>query len=184
MKVGDQKKIKLDIRIISASNKNLPELIRSELFREDLYYRLSVVPLRLPPLRERKEDIPLLVDHFLRKFSSKIKRPVPLVSSEAMEMLIDYAWPGNVRELEHTIERTLILEDTEIICPRNLPSAVYRGHGEFQMLPEEPITLEELEKRYIRYILRRTKGKKIEAADILGINRKTLGMKIKKYRLY
>ncbi|MFC1892054.1 sigma-54-dependent transcriptional regulator [Thermodesulfobacteriota bacterium] len=184
MKVGDQKKVKLDIRIISASNKNLKKSIRAKEFREDLFYRLSVVPLRLPPLRNRRGDIPLLMDHFLDKFSRKMKKAMPEVSSEAMEILKDYPWPGNVRELEHTIERILILEYTDVIRARDLPSFITQRQGEFQMFSEDPLSLEELEKQYIRFVLRRTKGKKILAADILGINRKTLAMKIKKYELY
>jgi DNA-binding NtrC family response regulator len=135
-------------------------------------------------LRKRRGDIPLLINHFLEKFSSKIKRSVPEVSSEAMEILKDYSWPGNARELEHTVERILILGDTDIIRARDLPSFITQRQGEFQMFTEEPLSLEELEKQYIRFVLRRTKGKKILAADILGINRKTLAMKIKKYELY
>ncbi|MFC1824412.1 sigma-54-dependent transcriptional regulator [Thermodesulfobacteriota bacterium] len=183
MKVGDKKKINLDIRIISASNKKLEETVRAGDFREDLFYRLSVVPIRLPPLRKRKEDIPLLINHFMTKCSEKIKREAPEVSSEAMEIMKDYLWPGNVRELEHTIERILILEDTDTVRARDLPSFITQRQGEFQMFSEEPFSLEELEKKYIRFVLRRTKGKKIKAANILGINRKTLGMKIKKYGL-
>lgn len=184
MRMGDQKKIGLDIRIISTSNKNLGEQVRSGAFREDLYYLLSVVPIHIPPLRERKEDIPLLVNHFLGKFSNKLKRKVPEISPETMTSLEQYPWPGNVMELQHTIERLLILEDTDVIHPTDLPSFISQRQGEFQMFSEEPLTLEELEKKYIRFVLRRTKGKKTEAADILGINRKTLGMKIKKYELY
>jgi two-component system response regulator AtoC len=184
MKVGDQKKIKLDIRIISASNKDLQQSIKQGLFREDLYYRLSVVPVRLPPLRKRKGDIPLLINHFLDKHSRKVRRSVPRISPEAMEVLVEYNWPGNVRELEHTIERILILEDADLIKTRDLPSFISQRQGEFQMFSEDVLSLQELEKRYIRFILRKTKGKKMEAADILGINRKTLGMKIKKYELY
>jgi DNA-binding NtrC family response regulator len=183
MKVGDQRKIKLDIRILAASNQDLQKAIRRGKFREDLYYRLSVVPLRLPPLRKRREDIPLLVDHFLQRFSRKIKRAVPDISQEALIILKEYAWPGNVRELEHTIERILILEDTDHIQARDLPSFITQRQGEFQMLSEDPLSLQELEKRYIRFVLRRVKGKKILAAQILGINRKTLAMKIKKYGL-
>ncbi|RLB18528.1 MAG: sigma-54-dependent Fis family transcriptional regulator [Deltaproteobacteria bacterium] len=184
MKVGDQKRIKLDIRIISASNKDLGKCVRQSEFREDLFYRLSVVPIHIPPLRKRKEDIPLLVQHFLEKFSKKLKRAVPEVSPEAMAILQEYAWPGNVRELEHTIERILILEDTDIIRPVDLPAFITQRQGEFQMFSEDLITLRELEKKYIRFVLKRTRGKKTEAADILGINRKTLGLKIKKYGLY
>lgn len=184
MKVGDQKKIKLDIRIISASNIDLRESIKQGSFREDLYYRLSVVPLRLPPLRKRKEDIPLLINHFLKKHSRKIKRTPPEISPEAMDILIQHNWPGNVRELEHTIERILILEDSDIIRTRDLPSFISQRQGEFQMLSEEVLSLQELEKKYIRLVLRKTKGKKTEAAKLLGINRKTLSLKIKKYELY
>ncbi|MFC1494263.1 sigma-54-dependent transcriptional regulator [Thermodesulfobacteriota bacterium] len=184
MKVGDQKKIKLDIRIISASNIDLQESIKHGSFREDLYYRLSVVPLRLPPLRKRKEDIPLLINHFLKKHSKKIKRTAPDISPEAMDILIEHNWPGNVRELEHTIERILILEDSEIIRTRDLPSFISQRQGEFQMFSEDVLSLQELEKKYIRFVLRKTKGKKTEAANILGINRKTLSLKIKKYELY
>lgn len=183
IKVGDHKRVQLDIRIVSASNKNLEESVKAEKFREDLYYRLSVVPLKLPPLRKRKEDVPLLMDHFLAKFSNKMKKAAPQVSDDAMEMLVDYAWPGNVRELEHTVERILILEDTDVIRPRDLPSFISRRQNEFQMFSEEPLSLEELEKKYIRFVLARTKGRKSKAANILGINRKTLGQKIKKYDL-
>jgi two-component system, NtrC family, response regulator AtoC len=181
VKVGDQRKIKLDIRIISASNKNLEDSVRAGDFREDLFYRLSVVPIHLPPLRKRKEDIPLLINHFLEKSSKKIKRGMPEVSPEAMDILKEYVWPGNVRELEHTIERILILEDADLIRPRDLPSFISQRQGEFQMFTEEPFSLEELEKKYIRFVLRHTRGKKTRAADILGINRKTLCMKLKKY---
>ena len=113
-----------------------------------------------------------------------MKKTIPLVTSQAMEILKEYAWPGNVRELSHIIERILILEDTDVIRASDLPSFITQRQGEFQMFSEEPMSLEELEKKYIRFVLRRTKGKKTEAANILGINRKTLGLKIKKYNLY
>lgn len=184
MKVGDQKKIKLDIRIISASNKDLQEAITQGTFREDLYYRLSVVPLRIPPLRNRREDIPLLIGHFLKKYSKKVKRNVPEISPEAMDILLEHSWPGNVRELEHTIERILILAEGDIIRTSDLPSFISRKQGEFQMFSEDVLSLMELEKKYIRFVLRKTKGRKTDAAKILGINRKTLGLKIKKYGLY
>jgi len=184
MKVGDQQKINLDIRIISASNSELSESIQKGTFREDLYYRLSVVPIHLPPLRERREDIPLLIRHCIDKLSRKMKKSRLEVSSEAMGVLKEYAWPGNVRELEHTMERILILEDTDVIRVRNLPSFITQRQGELQMFSEEPLTLEDLESEYITFVLKRTKGKKTEAANILGINRKTLAAKIKKYGLH
>ena len=183
MKVGDQHRIKLDVRIIAASNTPLSEAIRNGTFREDLFYRLSVVPLELPPLRNRKEDIPFLIEHFLEKLSHKMKKPPPEISPEAINLLKEYPWPGNVRELEHAIERILILEDADIIQERNLPSYIIRQQGDLQIFPEDPITLLELEKKYIAFVLKKTKGKKIEAARILGINRKTLSAKINKFGL-
>ena len=183
MKVGDQHRIKLDVRIIAASNTPLPEAIQNGTFREDLFYRLSVVPLELPPLRNRREDIPLLIEHFLEKLSRKMKKSTPRISPEAVGVLKQYPWPGNVRELEHAIERILILEDTDIIQERNLPSYIIQQQGDLQIFPEDPITLQELEKKYIAFVLKKTKGKKIEAARILGINRKTLSAKINKYGL-
>jgi DNA-binding NtrC family response regulator len=183
MKVGDQQKIKLDIRIISASNTELSEAIKENTFRGDLYYRLSVVPIHLPPLRERREDIPLLIRYFLNKLSRKMKKEPPEVTAEAMNILTEYHWPGNVRELEHALERILILEDTDIIRPGNLPSYITQRQGELQMFSEELLTLEELEKKYIAFVMKRAKGKKTRAAEILGINRKTLAAKINKYGL-
>jgi len=181
MKVGSQKRIKLDIRILASSNRDLREAMKGSTFREDLFYRLSVVPIHLPPLRERAEDIPLLVDHFIEKYSQKSNRQIQGISKRAMEMIVGYPWPGNVRELEHTIERILILEDGDLIEPEHLPAFITQRQGEFRVFSEEVFTLEELERRYIQFVLRRTKGKRQEAAGILGINRKTLGMKIAKY---
>jgi two-component system response regulator AtoC len=183
MKVGSQRRIKLDIRIIASSNRDLREAIKGGTFREDLFYRLSVIPIHLPPLRERTGDIPLLVEHFLHKYSQKGHREMTGISSQALKMLNDYSWPGNVRELEHTIERILILEDGAVIQPEHLPSFISQRQGEFQAFAEETYTLDELERRYIQYVLRRTKGHRQEAARILGINRKTLGNKIAKYKL-
>ena len=183
MQVGSQKRIKLDIRIVASSNRDLREAIKEGAFREDLYYRLSVVPIQLPPLRERRGDVPLLVDHFLTLHSQKRNGRQRSASKRALEMLSAYSWPGNVRELEHTIERILILEDCDIIEPEHLPAFISQRQGEFQVFSEESFSLEELEKRYIQFVLRQTKGKRQEAARILGINRKTLASKIKKYGL-
>ncbi|MBI4643564.1 MAG: sigma-54-dependent Fis family transcriptional regulator [Deltaproteobacteria bacterium] len=183
MKVGSQKRIKLDIRIIASSNRSLEEAIKAGAFREDLFYRLSVIPIHLPPLRERVGDIPLLVEHFLRKYRQRGNREITGISSQAMKMFSAYSWPGNVRELEHTIERIVILEDGNIVQPEHLPSFISQRQSEFQVFSDGEYTLDELEKRYIQLILRRTKGKRQEAARILGINRKTLGHKIEKYNI-
>ncbi len=183
MKVGSQKRIKLDIRIIASSNRDLQDAIKAGTFREDLFYRLSVIPINLPPLRERAGDITLLVEHFLEKYRQRGTREIIGVSSQAMKMFCAYSWPGNVRELEHTIERIVILEDGELIQPEHLPSFISQRQSEFQVFSDGEYTLEELEKRYIQMVLRRTKGHRQDAARILGINRKTLSAKIEKYQL-
>jgi two-component system response regulator AtoC len=183
MQVGSQRRIKLDIRIIASSNRDLREAIKAGDFREDLFYRLSVIPIHLPPLRERTGDIPLLVSHFIHKHNQKSKHEIRGVSPEAMKMFISYPWPGNVRELDHTIERILILEDGDLIQPEHLPSFISGRQGDFQVFSDGELTLEELERRYLQLMLRRTKGNQSEAARILGINRKTLGQKIQKYGL-
>jgi two-component system response regulator AtoC len=183
MQVGSQKRHKLDIRIIASSNRDLREAIKVGDFREDLFYRLSVIPIHLPPLRERTGDIPLLVDHFIHKYNQKSKREIKGVSTAAMKMLTLYSWPGNVRELEHVIERILILEDGDFIQPEHLPSFISGRQGDFQVFSDGELTLEELERRYLQFILRRTKGNQSLAARLLGINRKTLGQKIQKYSL-
>ena len=183
MKVGSQKRIKLDIRIIASSNRSLEEAIKAGTFGEDLFYRLSVIPIHLPPLRERDGDIPLLVEHFLRKYRQRGDREILGVSPPALKMLAAYSWPGNVRELEHTIERIVILEDGDLIQPEHLPSFISQRQSELQVFSDGEYTLEELEKRYIQLILKRTRGRRQDAARILGINRKTLGHKIEKYQI-
>jgi len=183
MQVGSQRCIKLDIRIIASSNRDLGEAVKSGSFREDLFYRLSVIPIHLPPLRDRTGDLPPLVEHFLRKYSQKAKREVSGISLAALKLLSSYAWPGIVRELEHTIEHIVILEDCDVIQPEHLPSFITQRQGKFQVFTEEEHSLEDLEKRYIQFILRRTKGRRQDAARILGINRKTLSAKIEKYNL-
>jgi two-component system response regulator AtoC len=183
MKVGSQKRVKLNIRIIASSNRDLQEAIKAGEFRNDLYYRLSVIPIDLPPLRERTGDIPLLIDHFLKKYTQKSNREVQGVSPRALDMLCDYPWPGNVRELEHAMERILIIEAPEVILPEHLPGYIYQKQVDFQVVNPGRCTLEELEKHHIQSILTLTQGRRQESARILGINRKTLSQKIKKYNL-
>jgi two-component system response regulator AtoC len=183
MKVGSQKRIKLNIRIIASSNRDLQEAIKAGEFRNDLYYRLSVIPIDLPPLRERTGDIPLLIDHFLKKYAQKSNREVKGISPRALDMLCAYPWPGNVRELEHTMERILIIEAPEVILPEHLPGYIYQKQADFQVVTLGRCTLEELEKHHIQSVLTLTQGRRQESARILGINRKTLCQKIKKYNL-
>ncbi len=184
VKVGGRERRKLDIRFIAASNGDLKEAIKSGTFREDLYFRLNVVPIHMPPLRERSEDIGLLVEYFVKEHNAKYNgNAVRGISKEALEMLMSYPWPGNVRELEHLIERVLVLEDCHTIRPEHLPTFITQRKAEFQMFSEDGLSLQQVEKRYLQYTLRRSKGRRQEAADILGINRKTLAAKIKKYGL-
>jgi len=170
-----------DIRIISTSNRDIQTRIDEGLFRNDLYYRLRVIDIDLPPLRERKEDIPLLVRHFLNKFNKDLKKKVAQVSNETMKILMDYSWPGNVRELENVVQRAVTLCRSETVVPGDLPaimtrandaSFVDRAYGGAQ-------TLEELEKQYVSHVLSQVRGNRSRAAEILGIDRKTLYRKLK-----
>ncbi|MGC1402981.1 MAG: sigma-54 dependent transcriptional regulator [Thermodesulfobacteriota bacterium] len=183
LKVGSEKKIKVDIRIIASTNRDLRLAIREGQFREDLFYRLSVVPLHLPCLKERREDILLLVDYFLDRSVKKNKKTIRGIAPEAMELLMDYDWPGNVRELKHLIERIVILEDGPIIKTENLPWFIHKDYRDLPLSEERTATLNELEKQYIGLILKKTKGNRSQASALLGINRKTLLEKIKKFGL-
>jgi len=174
-RVGGTETIKVDVRVVAATNKDLEKEVAEKRFREDLFYRLNVVSLHLPALRERSEDIPLLADHFLRKYASENKKPVCRISPEAMDLLVRYHWPGNVRELENIIERAATLSNHNLILPEDLPRRL-------QMAPSpvilsgfpSRIPLSELEKLYIEKVLEETGGNKKKAAEILGINRRTL----------
>jgi two-component system response regulator AtoC len=173
-RVGGVKTIKVDVRLIAATNHDLEELVREGRFREDLLYRVSVITISLPPLRERREDIPLLISHFLRKHGQS-QRSQPTISQEAMDALVSYSWPGNVRELENTIERLCQFSKGGIITLDDLPakmnSKVKFHHSHlFDGLP----SLDEIEKRYLLHVLEVAKHNKSHAAEILGINRRTL----------
>ncbi|KPK89625.1 MAG: hypothetical protein AMJ94_11665 [Deltaproteobacteria bacterium SM23_61] len=182
--VGGNHRIRVDVRILAATNQNLMEAIAQRTFREDLFYRLSVVPIHLPPLRERKEDIPLLVQHFIRQGNRKRKTPLAGVAPAAMEAIMKHHWPGNVRELQNVVERAMILEGGGVITPECLPGPLGRGSsGKAPPGPEKFVTLEALEKEYIASVLKATEGHKSQAAGILGIDRKTLYQKVKKYHL-
>lgn len=180
-RVGATKPIAVDVRIIAATNLNLADEVKNKRFREDLYYRLNVIELKLPPLRERREDIPLLVDAFLKKCAEAGGKMVKGISEAALAMLIDYAWPGNVRELENVIERAVTLSRGEKISPDDLPPAVQGARGDRRVLDdaaEKSLPLHEVEKEYIKKILEKTGGNKYQAAQVLGIDRKTLYRKL------
>jgi DNA-binding NtrC family response regulator len=183
-RVGSTKPIKVDVRILAATNENLADLVTKEKFREDLFYRLSVVPINLPPLRERKEDIPFFIDHFVKKYSRKARKKISGISPQAKKTLMEYDWPGNIRELENTIERAVVLSRGDKIEFEDL---VYHGisAGSSLLLPVggKYKALEDIEKEYIKIILQAKHGNKSQTAKILGIDRKTLMAKIKKYKI-
>jgi DNA-binding NtrC family response regulator len=189
-RVGSNQTIKVDARVVAATNKNLKTMVREGKFREDLFYRLDVVPIELPPLRDRREDIPLLFDAFLKEFARANQRKVTGISAEAQEALQKYAWPGNVRELRATIERAVVLCRGERITLRDLPPEVQGklGAGDDSLsstpfLKSASLNLEEMEKAFIQQALKVTGGNVTEAATQLGISRRTLHRKIKSYGL-
>src|SRR5512139_804141 len=174
-RVGGTESVKLDVRVIAATNQPLEPLVQSEKFRVDLFDRLNVVSITLPPLRDRKEDIPFLASHFLQKFSEENHKNISHLSPEALEILTRYSWPGNVRELEHTIERAVIFSIHPMILPEDLPKKMFEETKDPEILiPEKPLSLRELEKRYVLKVLQETGGNKKKASEILGIDRVTL----------
>jgi len=180
-RVGATKSIPVDVRIIAATNLNLAEETKNRRFREDLYYRLNVIELKLPPLRERREDIPLLVEAFLNKCAASRRKPVQGVSESALAILMDYAWPGNVRELENVIERAVTLMHEDRIRPDDLPLTIRGSRGDRRIMDEaldRTLPLHEMEMEYIRKIMEKTGGNKYQAAQMLGIDRKTLYRKL------
>jgi DNA-binding NtrC family response regulator len=178
--VGATERVRIDLRIIAATNRDLESAIRTGAFRQDLYFRLNVVQLKLPPLRERKSDIPLLVNFFLEKFSDP-QRPIRTISEDAMRRLMAYDWPGNVRELENAVERAVALGSGPILHIADLPSNLQQGSSEKLLESNELTTLEEMERRFIIRALRETNGDKLAAARLLGIGKTTLYRKLKQY---
>jgi two-component system response regulator PilR (NtrC family) len=185
-RVGGTADIKVDVRVISATNKDVKEEIASGRFREDLFYRLNVVPIHIPPLRERKEDIPLLVEHFLRKISNQSRKITP----EAMKILMGYPWKGNVRELENVIERTALLTEKEEITPAELPNEIAGYADEAKEIPElseEGIDIDkiigDIEKRYLLRALEKSGGVKKEAAKLLNLSFRSFRHRLSKYNI-
>jgi len=178
--LGDTNSYPVDARVISTSNRDVKSLIQEGRFREDLFYRLKVIDIELPPLRERREDIPLLVQHFLNKFGQDSKKNVSGISEDALRGLLNYSWPGNVRELENVIQRAITLSQHEEILPEDLPTPLVEVAGEnlIEKGLKEKYTVEQLEKEYIRKVLAKVGGNKSKAAEILGFDRKTLYRKL------
>jgi DNA-binding NtrC family response regulator len=182
--VGGMRQVKVDVRIISATNQDLKASISQRAFREDLYYRLSVVPIVVPPLRERKEDTPLLAHHFIRKFNRRRQVPITAVAPDAMTALTRYDWPGNVRELQNAVERATVLVDGDTITAKDLPWHIRANEPlSIRGFRDGHMTLEELEKQYIQKVLDDMGWQKTKVAKALGIDRKTLYQKIGRYSL-
>jgi two-component system response regulator AtoC len=186
-RLGGTKDIAVDMRVVAATNKELRSAVDEGTFRKDLYYRLQVVTITIPPLRERREDIPLLARHFLAHFSREFKKPPPRLSPEAERLLTRYDWPGNVRELRNVIERAMILEETGELLPVHLPSEITRLGGVAPapvfVLPRTGIVLEEVERDFVRQALEQTRGNQTQAARLLHLTRDELRYRVKKFEL-
>jgi len=191
-RVGGLDELQADIRVVAATNQDLTRLVAEGRFREDLFYRINVIPIALPPLRDRREDIPLLAAHFLEKFSEQMGKSITGVSNEAMALLIRYDWPGNIRELENALERAVALESTPTVLPDSLPSAI-RGEAQkpagapVEMLPAAGFDLEAhvqgIERGYISEALRQAGGVQVKAAELLGMSFRSFRYYVKKYNL-
>ncbi|MFH1421679.1 MAG: sigma-54 dependent transcriptional regulator, partial [Planctomycetota bacterium] len=183
-RVGGNETIKVDVRLITATNVDLKKAVEEKKFREDLYYRIHVVTLEIPPIRDRKEDIPLLINHFINKFSAENNTKIKGITDEALSMLMSYNYPGNVRELENIIESATVMTAGELIDISSLPAGIQQleSVSEYITLPVGS-TIADAEKRLITEALRLTLGKKTQAAKMLGIGTRTLYRKIKEYDL-
>jgi two-component system, NtrC family, response regulator PilR len=191
-RVGGLEELQADIRVIAATNQDLARAIAEGRFREDLYYRINVIPISLPPLRERREDIPLLAEHFLAKYSQQMEKELTGISHDSMDLLVHYGWPGNIRELENVVERAVALEATPVILPDSLPTNI-RGESPraaampVEGFPEAGFDLEahvkEIERGYISEALKRAGGVQVKAAELLGMSFRSFRYYVKKYNL-
>lgn len=183
LRVGGTRPVKCDVRVLAATNRDVGEAVKEGRFREDLFFRLNVVNLNIPPLAQRKGDIPLLAQHFLLKYASRMRKPVTRISSEVMALLVDYPFPGNVRELENLIERGTAMAQGDTIEVTHLPEALQKREGaDFRRIGGRLPTLEEQEQSYITQVLDEVQGNQTAAAQILGINRASLWRKLKARR--
>jgi two-component system response regulator AtoC len=184
-RVGGTETIKVDVRIIAATNRNVEDMVKEGKFREDLFYRLNVFPIKVPNLRERKDDIPLFIDHFLQVFSREMNRKLPPVTREALQMLSEYNWPGNVRELANVLERAVIMS-TGIISPAELPGLSRPNSADLTALPEGKSLkeiMQQFEKTVIDKTLAKYQGNRVQTAKVLDISRRALQYKIEQYGL-
>jgi len=190
-RVGGLEELQADIRVIAATNQDLAKAVAEGRFREDLFYRINVIPIVLPPLRDRREDIPLLAEHFLAKYSEQMEKPISGIANGAMELLLKHDWPGNIRELENVIERAVALESSPTILPESLPPSVRglaaRSGAAPDLLPDRGFDLEahvkEIERVYIAQALQRAGGVQVRAAELLGMSFRSFRYYVKKYNL-
>ncbi len=189
-RVGGLEEIETDIRVIAATNQDLGKMVSEGKFREDLYYRINVIPVKLPPLRERREDIPLLAEHFLAKYTSAMGKALTGISNDALVLLQQYDWPGNIRELENVIERAVALEQSPTVLPDSLPDQVAGGVGSDRAeikLPEAGFDLEQhvrdIERDYLAEALKKAGGVQVRAAELLGMSFRSFRYYAKKYNL-
>jgi DNA-binding NtrC family response regulator len=189
-RLGGRTAKKIDFRLICATNDDLEDLVKKGRFREDLYYRVNVVPIFVPPLRERRGDVPLLVDHFLRTYCAAVKKPVKRVQPDVIEILEDYAWPGNVRELENIIQRLVVMSNNSVITAEQLPQALLYSSAASQeaiLIPEAGVDfdaeMQRIELAYLNAALRRTGGKKSAAAALLRLDSQRMKYLCRKYKL-
>jgi transcriptional regulator with GAF, ATPase, and Fis domain len=180
-RVGGTESVRVDVRVIAASNKDLGALVTDGKFREDLFYRLSVVTILLPSLRERREDIPLLATHFLQSYATANGKPVCGISPEAMALLVAYDWPGNVRELEHAIERAVALTSNQILLSEDLPSNLGDAVRQGRSVAGPPLSLREVVSCHVHRVLKEARWNKKLAAQLLGVHRRTLYRLTKRY---
>ncbi|MGH9844170.1 MAG: sigma 54-interacting transcriptional regulator, partial [Blastocatellia bacterium] len=186
LRVGGTRPIKVDVRVLAATNRDLEAMVKDGRFREDLYYRLNVIPISVPPLRQRRDDILVLMEHFLVKHSANASRPMKF-SSDARGMILNYAWPGNVRQLESAIERALLLAEGDEITAEDLPieiraTAHAEGAGGFK-LPPEGISFEELERSLIIQAMEQTNWNITRAAKLLGLSFRTMQYRLDKFEI-
>jgi two-component system, NtrC family, response regulator AtoC len=182
-RVGGLQDIRVDVRVVAATNRNLEEEVTAGTFREDLFYRLQVMPITLPPLRERVGDIPLLANYYIDRYNTEFRKRVRGLTSEAMALLEQHRWPGNIRELRNAIERAMLLHDGEWLTPRDLAAVVRHGSSSLFQLPADGVNLEEVERQLLVQALERAGGNQTQAGHLLGINRDQVRYRIEKFGL-
>jgi transcriptional regulator with PAS, ATPase and Fis domain len=188
--VGGKEWVKVDVRVLAATNKDLDHLVKTGAFREDLYYRLKVITIRLPPLRERPEDIDELAQIFIRRYSLAARKPISGISEDTLERLRNYSWPGNIRQLENAIEQAVVLSKNPVLTLDDLPQEVredlpppYDNAGDGQLVFSDTPSLEEIKKRYALYVMHRTRGNISRAAKVLDIDRRSLYRMLARWKI-